>query len=921
MMTMRHPMFTSCLSVVAGCLMASSLIAQTGWEAWNEDPLVRPDDNRFTPTVVMQGPLNEPMAFEVLADGRIFLIERRGGIRWIDPVDGQLKSVGYLDVNTEGNNEQGLVGMTLDPDFIDNGWIYTYYFHPEEPKAIISRWSIKDNVLIANSENVLIEFDAQRETCCHTGGGMTWDAQGNLYITIGNNTGNNQAAHTDERPGRSSWDDQRGTANTNSMEGKILRIHPEPDGTYSIPPGNLFPLTTPNTRPEIYTMGHRNAWRVSVDSKTGWIYWGEVGPDAREDSDIGPKGYDEFNQARGPGFFGWPYFVGDKAYPVMDYATSLPGNKKDARNPTNLSPNNTGLVELPPLQPSFVYYPYDASERFPEMGTGGRSATGGPIYRRRDRPDALRPWPAYFEGKWLAAELSRRAIFLIEMDEHGDYKSLERFLPDYRPVEPIDMKFGPNGDLYVLEYGGRWFQASPEAKLVRIAYEGGNRQPVVKITSNRIGGIPPMEVKLSSEGTYDADHDELVYRWEVTDAGGNQRVFLEPDPVVQIDSVGTHLASLKVTDADGAFSSASLAIVSGNAPPEVGIEIAGNQQFYFPGNPVAYAVQVRDREDGTLADGGIKQDAVAFSIAMVDASFDPGSLSQAAEEDPAAAQFPVAFGLMARANCQSCHKTIGTLVGPGFDMIAERYLNQPESIDTLAAKVVQGGRGVWGEVPMPPNALITETEAREILKYVLSVGQQSTKTPLTGHYEPAASETSNVGPANRRRGPSTLPSMFMQASYRDRGDDLAAPLADRDYRLLAAPELDPRSADETHRAAVQRFGVSVQHGGYLLFKEVDMTQVRQLAFSVMASSRMNHAGGTLEVRLGDVNGQLLGTAEVLQPDGAQGGQPRGFSRPAPIKVPLVEQPGLQDLCLVFVNQQAAEEQPLMSLSGVALESL
>ena len=44
---------------------------------WNLDPSIKPDDNRFTPTVVLQGSLNEPMSFEVLEDGRIFLIERK----------------------------------------------------------------------------------------------------------------------------------------------------------------------------------------------------------------------------------------------------------------------------------------------------------------------------------------------------------------------------------------------------------------------------------------------------------------------------------------------------------------------------------------------------------------------------------------------------------------------------------------------------------------------------------------------------------------------------------------------------------------------------------------------------------------------------------------------------------------------------
>src|SRR3546814_2925659 len=69
-------------------------------------------------------------------------------------------------------------------------------------------------------------------------------------------------------------------------------------------------------------MGNRNPYRISVDPKTGFLYWGEVGPDSGKDSleTRGPKGYDEINQAREAGNFGWPYFIGDNyAYWQYDY--------------------------------------------------------------------------------------------------------------------------------------------------------------------------------------------------------------------------------------------------------------------------------------------------------------------------------------------------------------------------------------------------------------------------------------------------------------------------------------------------------------------------------------------------------------------------------------------------------------------------
>ena len=81
--------------------------------------------------------------------------------------------------------------------------------------------------------------------------------------------------------------------------GKILRIKPQPDGSYTIPDGNLFPKGEAQTRPEIFVMGDRNPFRISVDKQSAFVYWGEVGPDSNDpDSLRGPSAQDEINQAR-----------------------------------------------------------------------------------------------------------------------------------------------------------------------------------------------------------------------------------------------------------------------------------------------------------------------------------------------------------------------------------------------------------------------------------------------------------------------------------------------------------------------------------------------------------------------------------------------------------------------------------------------
>src|SRR5207247_2322506 len=72
----------------------------------------------------------------------------------------------------------------------------------------------------------------------------------------------------------------------------------------------------------------------------------------------GPKGHDEWNQARGPGNFGWPYFVGNnKPYIDYDFATGISGSAFSPAAPTNNSSNNTGPQNLPPAQPAWLWYP------------------------------------------------------------------------------------------------------------------------------------------------------------------------------------------------------------------------------------------------------------------------------------------------------------------------------------------------------------------------------------------------------------------------------------------------------------------------------------------------------------------------------------------------------------------------------------
>src|SRR5690606_30960530 len=359
--------------------------------------------------------------------------------------------------------------INIDPKFKENKWMYLFYSPPSTAKDTaqhLSRFKYDDikDTLLLNTEQVILTVPVKRTGCCHTGGSIEWDKDGLLYLSTGDDTNpfdSNGFSPSDSRPGREGWNAMATSSNTNDLRGKILRIKVREDGGYDIPEGNLFPDTqNGKARPEIYVMGNRNPYRISVDKHTGFLYWGEVGPDAGEDKDDrGPRGYDEVNQARKAGYFGWPLFVGANfAYNKYDFETKVSGPKFDPLKPVNDSQHNTGLTALPPAQPAFIYYPYAESPEFgPIVGKGGRNAMAGPVFYSEDYDNSNVKFPGYYHGKFFAYDWIRDMINIVTMTPEGDFSGMERFMPNAKFDHPIDMQFAKDGSLYILEYGKNWF--------------------------------------------------------------------------------------------------------------------------------------------------------------------------------------------------------------------------------------------------------------------------------------------------------------------------------------------------------------------------------------------------------------------------------------------------------------------------------
>ena len=376
------------------------------------------DPQRFEKTLV-QGGLVQPMELDIAPDGRIFLIELAGAIKLIDPKTGVVQVVGQLTVTTA--QENGLIGMALDPKFSENGWIYLQYSPPDFSGQYISRFDFRNDTIDMASEKRLFSYEEQRRECCHHAGSMEFGPDGNLYIGTGDNTNpfndSEGFAPIDQRSDRGPWDAQRTAANTKNYNGKILRIRPEPDGTYSIPAGNLFPRDGSVGHPEIYVMGCRNPWRISLDQQTGFLYWGDVGPDAGSDGPRGSRGYDEVNQARQAGNFGWPYFIGNNfTYCMVDFNSGEIGLPQDPQKPVNRSVNNTGATHLSSL-PVVVGNTPPAVE-FVAPRDGDFYTPGQPIRYSlvvRDREDGTSDANQAEEDNWDLIESQAATRLFVEL--------------------------------------------------------------------------------------------------------------------------------------------------------------------------------------------------------------------------------------------------------------------------------------------------------------------------------------------------------------------------------------------------------------------------------------------------------------------------------------------------------------------------
>lgn len=827
-----------------------------------------PDGDRFTKVPMVQGGLTEPTELTILPNHDILIAQRRGELLHWNARYEELTEVGKLDVYWKTdipgvNAEEGLMGLQADPNFAENNWIYLFYAPTgDEEINRLSRFKFIDGEFKSDTEQVILDVASDRQICCHTGGSIAFGPDDMLYLSTGDNSTpfdkpgaqfvNNGYAPLNDLPGDEQYDARRSSGNTNDLRGKILRIKVNEDGSYDIPNGNLFPPGTAKTRPEIFTMGHRNPYRISVDKKRGWVYWGDVGPDANEDKmdTRGPRGYDEMNQAREAGNYGWPLFIGNnKPYRDYDYSNGQHGGFFDPMKPINDSKNNTGLTELPPAQPAYMYYPYAESPDFEDVGTGGRNAMAGPTYYK-DLYTGENALPDYYDGKVIIYDWMRGWMKALTLDEKGDVVKHEPFAPEVELANLIDMEVGPDGRIYFLEYGTGWFRTNDDSGLSYLEFNGGNRPPVVEpLVASATSGPVPLSVQLDVS-SIDREGDGMSYIWHLAD--GVTKETSEPTIQHTYSTPGMHDVYVEVKDDNGATAqSAMLSIVAGNTTPVVDIELTGgNTSFYTPGQPLQYKVNVSDPEDGT-----IDPENIYVSVDYMD-GYDEVGLNLGHQQASVKATGEMLVGSL---DCKSCHKLNEKSIGPSYEDISEKYQDLRKAERYIAEKIIHGGSGVWGDVAMAAHPDLSANEAQSMAIYILSLKGEVTREPslpIAGTITPEAGSSNKV--------------MVLTASYLDQGSGDIQALTGMKTMKIRNNNVDFGMIDDMEGFQVfdfndQKLGVLPVSGGWYKLNNVDLTGISSIQINTGWQKAPENTFD-IEVRKNAPDGEVIGKGTLIIPN-------------------------------------------------------
>ena len=511
--------------------------------------------------------LSEPTRIDVRVVNRpdgaydhsdIILVERTGNVKWYDGAAKTVSLMGKITVHAQvgSQDDNGLMGVVFHPDFERNRWVYLWYTPKQTvqkdnltPGTTFSNRQLRlarftvtaDNKLDMASEKVLLRILGSRTDTWHSGGPMTFDAGGDLWLAVGNNgpdlapdscsAGGNVLSATDSTQS-AEW----GSSDTHNLRGSFLRIHPDSsDKGYTVPRGNFGEYwadrfekegrptlaaqygDTAKVRPEIYVKGERSNFSIAVHPTKHWLAWGTVSYESAND---------KFTITRHPIFSGYPYFMKDNR-PTCNHGKSIAA-------PVNKSPFHVGADTLPPAVGG-------------TLNNLVNVAIGGPIYSYDPSLSNAFKFPPHFDDTWFVSGFGRTGnpdIWAVRVAESGD--SLKVDAPvglrgtvfKNVPIRNfIGAKFGKDGALYITNYDGD-YGVTRNPGVVRVTYVGhcitslAPRKPAFPYQKI---WIEPAGITVGESGPYAASLHDLAGRRVWFREGRGPRVYRTGDIRAEAD--------------------------------------------------------------------------------------------------------------------------------------------------------------------------------------------------------------------------------------------------------------------------------------------------------------------------------------------------------------------------------------------------
>jgi cytochrome c len=241
---------------------------------------------------------------------------------------------------------------------------------------------------------------------------------------------------------------------------------------------------------------------------------------------------------------------------------------------------------------------------------------------------------------------------------------------------------------------------------------------------------------------------------------------------------------------------------------------------------------------------------------------------------------------MRRSTCFACHISDAPSAGPSYELVAKKYATDAGARELLAQKVLQGGTGVWGQVPMLPHPQHTIEEARQMVDWVLSLNKNTASTPRRG------TEGIYKAPAKPTIRAVTEGVLLLTAGYTDEGAEGAQPLRGEATIVLHSRRKKAALYDVNHGmqyveqvegevAIVGHF----ENGDAIIFRDLNLTGIK----SILVRAGGLDKAGQFELREGSAKGKLLASVKMKATGGGE-----FLELPAKLR----NAGGLTDVCVV-----------------------